>query len=342
MVVTPDPGRAASRGDKCVGVAFIDRGARIAKVSSLDVLERDLVACRLAGWDPIVSAGYLSQLAGVLAGLVFAGIIVLLTDRADRTRRLRATMLLTSGLFAMIVASTLFALIAGIPACALASVLTAPVVGLLAVGFLAILGGIASLVDTYDSDGGAARVTNLGTYVVALVVVVFAAQVPQALTGGLRGPGLIDFEGTWFSPLYRYWPEVSAGLVLLTLIARPLIGAATTKRTGRRGPPGSRTGADRLAVAAAGICILYVAVAAAVVAYFLMFTEDSAWLPGASGHIGISGDAIRNIGYLAELVSTTAMVVLMLALPVRRRVAPTAPDFDPAPPVATATPTSAN
>ena len=82
--------------------------------------------CRLEGWDPIVSAGYLSQLAGVLAGLVFAGIVVLLGDRTERAGRVRAAMLLASGLFAMVVASTLFAFIAGMSTCALATVMTTP------------------------------------------------------------------------------------------------------------------------------------------------------------------------------------------------------------------------
>jgi hypothetical protein len=267
------------------------------------------VDCHLNGWDPIASAGYLSQLAGVLAGLVFAGVVVLLSDRSERTGRVRAAMLLTSGLLAMVVASTLFAIIAGTAPCALAMAMTAPTVGLLTIGILAILGGIASLIDTYDTDGRAVRVTNLGTYVVAWMVVVLAAEVPQALTGGLLNAGLIDFKRTWLSPLYGNWALISTGLVLITLVVRPLIHRSATGR--------DRT--DQLAIVAARVCIAYVAVAGAVVAYVVLFTKVTDWQPTSSGHIAVSGDAIRNLGYIIEIFSTAAMVVQVLALPLARR-----------------------
>src|SRR5690349_20215025 len=118
-------------------VCALDCDATITKFTPHE--GRVLVDCRIQGWDSIVSAGYLSQLAGVLAGLVFAGVVVLLGDRSERAGRVRAAILLMSGLFAMVLAAALFALIAGMSTCALATVMTTPTVGLLVIGILAIL-----------------------------------------------------------------------------------------------------------------------------------------------------------------------------------------------------------
>src|SRR5262249_40225007 len=104
------------------------------------------VECRLGSWDPVVSAGYLSAFSGVLAGLVIAAIVVLLSDRNPNPERVRAVTLLTGGLFALIVDGLLFAIVAGDTVCARAWAMTTPAASLLGVGVLGIFGGIASLI----------------------------------------------------------------------------------------------------------------------------------------------------------------------------------------------------
>src|SRR5215468_11256072 len=61
---------------------------------SSPVRRSSTVGCRLGSWDPVISAGYLSAFAGVLAGLVIAAIVVLLSDRNPNPERVRAVTLL--------------------------------------------------------------------------------------------------------------------------------------------------------------------------------------------------------------------------------------------------------
>ncbi|QGN45814.1 hypothetical protein GKC29_02385 [Micromonospora sp. WMMC415] len=69
--------------------------------------------CEHLDWSPIESAASHSQLAGVIASLLFAGMIVLLTDRGKTIKHTYALMLLTSSFFILALDSFLFSVIAG-------------------------------------------------------------------------------------------------------------------------------------------------------------------------------------------------------------------------------------
>lgn len=130
--------------------------------------------CAELEWSPLGSASSHSQLAGVLAGLVFAGIVVLFSDRNPNTQRTRAVVLFSGSLLALVVASLIFGVIAGEQVCAKAWTETVPASGLLGLGALGVFAGISWLFNAYDDDyGRTTRLITVITYTLAVIVVTF-------------------------------------------------------------------------------------------------------------------------------------------------------------------------
>jgi hypothetical protein len=73
--------------------------------------------CRQLEWNPIGSADSHSALAGVLAALVFAGIVVLLQDHRRSSEHTRALELMSGALLALAFSSFLFGVVAGGQVC---------------------------------------------------------------------------------------------------------------------------------------------------------------------------------------------------------------------------------
>jgi hypothetical protein len=89
--------------------------------------------CATYGWSPIAAASSQSAIAAVLAGFVFAGIIVVLTVATDSLRReaAQALKLLFTAFFGLAVTSYLFAEMAGDQICPRAQTTEVLVVGAL-------------------------------------------------------------------------------------------------------------------------------------------------------------------------------------------------------------------
>jgi hypothetical protein len=111
-----------------------------------------MAGCVGRDWDPIGSAGFLSQLAGVAGGFVLAGIVVILTAPAVKGKRLRTLLLFCGAFFALAFDSYLYAIVAGETVCERAWSANMLASGVLGLGAVAIFCGIAWLLDTYVSD----------------------------------------------------------------------------------------------------------------------------------------------------------------------------------------------
>ncbi|MFD0746451.1 hypothetical protein ACFQ1L_34880 [Phytohabitans flavus] len=131
-------------------------------------MDRD---CDTLDWSPIASAPVHSAFAGVLAGLVFAGIVLLLSSRSDQVRRTNALVIFGSSFLVLAFDAFLFGVIAGERVCARAWTETMHAAGLLGLGALGIFAGICWLIDTSDTTAG--RMTRFyvtTTYVIAIIV----------------------------------------------------------------------------------------------------------------------------------------------------------------------------
>ncbi|MEU7868130.1 hypothetical protein [Dactylosporangium sp. NPDC049140] len=127
--------------------------------------------CAELEWSPIVSAPVHSAFAGVLAGLVFAGIVVLLSGAGDQVRRTNALVTFGSSFLVLAFDAFLFGVIAGERVCGRAWTETLYASGLLGLGALGIFAGICWLIDAGDTTSG--RMTRfyvVTTYVIALIV----------------------------------------------------------------------------------------------------------------------------------------------------------------------------
>ncbi|MBX6750765.1 MAG: hypothetical protein IRY85_14020 [Micromonosporaceae bacterium] len=259
--------------------------------------------CRLISVDPTVMASSLSEVAGVLAGLVFAGIVVLLGGANHRVQRIRATMLLVSGLFAMVVASVFFAIISGETICLRALGLQAVAVSLLGVGATAIFGGIALLVHAHDDLGYAARLASLGSLLVGIFALFYAVLAPQNFGAEMTASGVVSYRTTWFSPVYTHLQKITAGIVLVTVLVRALAA--------RLRPRQASEGSHALVIVAAYTSVLYIAVAA-LVGWVLLAYPASDWGPGTS----MSGELVRTFCYAIATSAAFAIALQLVALPV--------------------------
>lgn len=109
--------------------------------------------CPGNGWSVITSASTNSQLAGVLAGFVFTGVIILIGRPGNKNTH---TLGLFSATFVILAFdSYMFSLIAGgdtDPLCVRVWSEAMPASGMLAIGGVALLGGIAWLLDDSQID----------------------------------------------------------------------------------------------------------------------------------------------------------------------------------------------
>lgn len=273
------------------------------------VLTGGLMECRLISVDPTVMATSLSAVAGVLAGLVFAGIVVLLGGGNHRAQRIRATMLLLGGLFAMVVASVFFAIISGETICLRAMGLQAVAVSLLGVGATAIFGGIALLVHAHDDLGYAARLASLGSLLVGIFVLFYAVLAPQNFGAEMTASGVVSYQATWFSPVYSNLQEITAGIVLVTVLVRAVAARLRPRRVAE--------GSHALLIVAAYTSVLYIAVAA-LAGWVLLSYPATDWGPGTS----VSGELVRTFCYAIATSAALAIALHLVALPVSRPRAP--------------------
>jgi hypothetical protein len=215
-------------------------------------------------------------------------------------------MLLVSGLFAMVVASVFFAIISAEAICLRALGLQAIAVSLLGVGATAIFGGIALLVHAYDDLGHAARLTNLGSLVVGIFVLFYAILAPQNFGASMRASGIVNYPGSWFSPVYLYLQEITAAIVVVTLLVRALAVRVRARRVS--------DGSHGLVIVAAYTSVIYIAIAAGI-GWVLLGYPETDWAPGTS----LSGELVRNLCYAIATSAAIAIALQLVALPVTRR-----------------------
>jgi hypothetical protein len=107
------------------------------------------VGCSNAGWSAVSSAGPMSALAGVLAGFMLNGIVVLLSQTMKDIGKVRALGLLLAAFVALGLDSYLFALVTGDSSCHRAWTEAMLAAGLLGIGTVAIIAGFGLLVAEY-------------------------------------------------------------------------------------------------------------------------------------------------------------------------------------------------
>lgn len=179
-------------------------------------------------WNPLTTAPLNSQLAGVLAGLVFAGVIVLISVQPEPARlpsgvepgrRTEALVLLVGSFLALLMAAFLFGVASGDGVCTRGRTMVLAAGGLLGLGVLSMFGGLCWLIDQYDHESRrATRVTLFATYFVGFIVIFYLSatvgayvhDVGEEIPGGPPGwlPTFID---------YYYLPILEGITVLLLL-----------------------------------------------------------------------------------------------------------------------------
>src|SRR5262245_50445631 len=128
-------------------------------------------------WNALTAAPENAQLTGVLAGLVFAGIVVLISVRPEPSRvpggagpgrRTEALVLLVGSFLALLIAGFLFSVASGDPVCTRGWTMVMSAGSLLGLGVLSMFGGLCWLIDEYDHESRrATRLTLFATYFVA-------------------------------------------------------------------------------------------------------------------------------------------------------------------------------
>ncbi len=187
-------------------------------------------------WDPLTSAPLNSQLAGVLAGLVFAGIVVLISVQpepsrlpsgAEPGRRTEALVLLVGSFLALLMAAFLFGIASGDSVCARGRTLVLSAGGLLGLGVLSMFGGLCWLIDQYDHESRrATRVTLFATYFTGFIVIFYLSatvgdyvrDVGRQLPGGPPG-WLPTFIGYYYLPVLE---GITVVLLLRSLVRQYL------------------------------------------------------------------------------------------------------------------------
>ncbi len=117
--------------------------------------------CAGTGWSAVESAPANSQLAGVLAGFIFAGIVMIITERKASVARITALRVLISAFIALALDSYAFSLLNGdVAENACARIWTESLIasGMLAVGAVAVMASISWLLSAYiETQSGEAE-----------------------------------------------------------------------------------------------------------------------------------------------------------------------------------------
>lgn len=169
--------------------------------------------CDGLDWSPIASAPVHSAFAGVLAGLVFAGIVLLLSVRSDQVRRTNALVIFGSSFLVLAFDAFLFGVIAGERICARAWTEMMHAAGLLGLGALGIFAGICWLIDTNDTTAG--RMTRfyvITTYVIAIIV---TYHVGATAVEYLESVAAYSDTPTWLAGVARAYGWILLGCILL-------------------------------------------------------------------------------------------------------------------------------
>ncbi|MGN9909895.1 hypothetical protein ACTMTJ_20315 [Phytohabitans sp. LJ34] len=240
-------------------------------------------------WNPIGSAGLHSQLTGVVASLVFAGIVVILERRSPTRRSLEALALFVVGFFTFALDSFFFAVVAGERTCARAWTETMIAAGLLGFGALGLFAGVAWLLRAHgESDSMPFRITRVVAYALAVIVV---GQLTVTARDYLR-----DVTGD----SYPGW----IGWLLNSCLALSVVAVAAHAAFNRR----IRHLAHRAVELAAYVSIAYIVICAAVFGV-LTGLDKSYWEGGTRPTMYVP------VTLISIIVPTLVVMIQLMALP---------------------------
>ncbi|MEN3614802.1 hypothetical protein AAH979_35365 [Plantactinospora sp. ZYX-F-223] len=267
-------------------------------------------ACESVDWNPLGSAGAHSQLAGVVAGLVFAGIVMLIDRETPRRPSAKALTMFIAGLVTFALDSFFFGVIAGERTCPRAWTQTTVAAGMLGVGSLTLFTGLAWLIAGRSEFESPLRLIRVTAYGLSLVIVGQLAVTAHDYLRDVRPEGMYP----WLDWLVRAWSA---------LVALVVVGHAFAPRL--------RYGAHRAVTHAAYLGIAYV-LSCAVIFGLLTTVDRSYWADGVSPGVFIAA------ALLSVMLPGIVVVVQLMAFPsgtvaVRPPVAPALPASDgPSPP----------
>ena len=246
--------------------------------------------CEGIEWNPVAVAPSHSALAAVIAGFVFTGAVLVLSDRGPAGYHPRSLTLLMSSFFVLVLDSFIFSVIGGEQACHRAWSEMMIGAGLLGIGTLGVFSGIAWL--SVDSDRRYASATSYLTTVARWTAPIIAVQL---LITGLFYLGDVYRPGRppiWLTVAAWVFPAAIA-------IAVPVV--TVLQRTGRW-VPGSRS----IAVA------VYSSTGYAVVSALSFGILGNSWVdPAPPPPTWVAAVAVT----LALALSAVAVVAHLLALP---------------------------
>ncbi|MFY1691140.1 hypothetical protein [Plantactinospora sp. WMMB782] len=272
-------------------------------------------ACESVDWNPLGSAGAHSQLAGVVAGLVFAGIVMLIDRGTPRRPSAEALTMFIAGLVTFALDSFFFGVIAGERTCPRVWTQTTVAAGMLGVGSLTLFTGLAWLIAGRSEFESPLRLIRVVAYGLSLVTV---GQLTVTAHDYLRD---VRPEGTypWLDWLVRAWS---------VLVAVVVIGHAFAPRPGY--------GAHRAVRHAAYLGISYV-LSCALIFGLLTAVDRSYWLDGVPPGVFIAA-ALLSVMLPGLVVVVQLMAFPPATVPVGSPVDPVLPaPRAPAPPRATPT-----
>ncbi|MGI5213459.1 hypothetical protein [Plantactinospora sp. CA-290183] len=266
--------------------------------------------CESVDWNPLGSAGAHSQLAGVVAGLVFAGIVMLIDRGTPKRPSAEALTMFIAGLVTFALDSFFFGVIAGERTCPRVWTQTTVAAGMLGVGSLTLFTGLAWLIAGRSEFEAPLRFIRVTAYGLSLVIV---GQLTVTAHDYLRD---VRPEGTypWLDWLVRAWSALVALVVVGHVFA-----------------PRLRYGAHRAVTHAAYLGIAYVLSCAAIFG-LLTAVDRSYWADGVSPGVFIAA------ALLSVMLPGLVIVVQLMAFPsatvaVRPPVAPAVPaSRQPSPP----------
>jgi hypothetical protein len=177
------------------------------------------VNCSHAGWSAVTSALPNATLAGVLAGFMLNGIIVLLSRKITEVAKVRALGLLLAAFVALALDSYLFGVVTGDSSCHRAWTEAMLAAGLLGMGAVAVIAGFGLLVAEYIDNDNAASVALMKPLFsslrigVALVVLTLLFMTSWNYLHAVFGRKISFYFEVFL------WVYFSIGLVALVVIA---------------------------------------------------------------------------------------------------------------------------
>jgi hypothetical protein len=179
-------------------------------------------------WSPIGSASSLSQLAGVVASLVFAGVVFLLQRRAPDGRQDQAIALLISGFLTFALVSFMFGVVAGEQTCPRAWTEYMVASGGLGIGTLGLFTSLVWLLHVHEEANGLSfRVTTAIAYSLAATVGFLLVVTARAYLDDVAGGG-----PHWLASLLNVYVAAVVILVVLHLIFQRRLRRSAQKVVG--------------------------------------------------------------------------------------------------------------